>query len=349
MAMSFNEYYIDPVSGNDTTGDGSKSTPWATLQKGLDTVTARTGSNADRFNMKDSGGDVLSSALSLATYGSPTDTAPLVIQGYTTDEGDGGIGEIDGNNSVAIISEAAIDYVCFIDMKLHNTGANSIVTLDDFCMFYNCEFTNNSSGDGIQLDNSNLIMNCKFSDIDDFSLDLGSGNFVAFNFFDDAGTATPAAHIRGNDWGNFYYRNIIKCKTGTEGIRMVEYDVALNNSVYASGNTAPAIWDVGTGGTEIMAVLNNIVSGFSGAGGDGFDLDTSEPFFVFGGNHTHNCATDYSSDQSILDLGDNDTDDGTAPFADGANDDFEPQDVASIKKGAAAGSLPHDADAWRGT
>lgn len=348
MAMSFNEYYIDPVSGDDTTGDGSKSTPWATLQKGLDTVTARTGSNADRFNMKDSGGDVLSSALSLATYGSPTVTAPLVIQGYTTDEGDGGIGEIDGNNSVAIISEAAIDWVCFIDMKLHNTGANSIVTLDDFCMFYNCEFTNNSSGDGIQLDNSNLIMNCKFSDIDDFCLDLGSANFVAFNWFDDAGASVPIAHIRANDNGNVYYRNILKCASGCQGIRAVGYAVLLNNSFWANAGTGAAVWDVDLT-VACLAILNNIVSGFSGTGGDAFDINSLEPFFVFGGNHTHNCTNDYSANEAILDLGDNDTNDSTAPFADPANDDFEPQDVDSVKKGASAGALPHDADAWRGT
>lgn len=34
--MAATTYYIDGVSGNDTTGDGSSGNPWATIQKGVD-------------------------------------------------------------------------------------------------------------------------------------------------------------------------------------------------------------------------------------------------------------------------------------------------------------------------
>ena len=113
--MALTEYYVAPSSGNDTTGNGlTDGTAWATVQKALDTITA--GAGGDRINVKNDSGtdDVLASALTLATYGAPTNAAPLVIQGYTTTAGDGGIGGISGNALVPIISLGTEDYVSFI-------------------------------------------------------------------------------------------------------------------------------------------------------------------------------------------------------------------------------------------
>lgn len=83
--MAITEYYIDPAidanSGTGTIGD-----PFGDLQYALDTVT-RDGTNGDRFNVKAGTAEVLTAALSLATYGTPTEAAPLVIQGYTSAAG----------------------------------------------------------------------------------------------------------------------------------------------------------------------------------------------------------------------------------------------------------------------
>ncbi len=93
-------YFIDPQSGNDTTGDGSIGTPWKTLQKGIDNA-----AGGDQINVKDSAADVLAAAIDWTSgwsAGTSRD-APLIIRGYTSAENDGGIGEIDGDDAVASI------------------------------------------------------------------------------------------------------------------------------------------------------------------------------------------------------------------------------------------------------
>jgi len=122
------EYYVDPGSGNDSTGDGlSDGTAWATIQHALDTITQ--GAVGDRINVKSGTADTLAAALDIATnYGSPSQTAPLIIQGYATSAGDGdfeagtGIGEVDGDGSYGMFA-AATNYVYVRHMKVHNCGS----------------------------------------------------------------------------------------------------------------------------------------------------------------------------------------------------------------------------------
>jgi hypothetical protein len=133
------DYFVDPNAGDDGTGDGSVGNPWATIQNALDTIT-RDSTNGDRINVQSTTDDVLGSALSLATYGTPAFGAPLVFQGYTSSQGDGGVGGISGNNSVHIFNAAGTDHIYFIDMHLHNTGSNDIFTLWCKCKFRSLYF-----------------------------------------------------------------------------------------------------------------------------------------------------------------------------------------------------------------
>ena len=62
------DYYVDPTSGSDATGDGtSHAAAWATIQHALDNITQ--GTYGDAINIQCDGTSSLSSGLDLSTYG----------------------------------------------------------------------------------------------------------------------------------------------------------------------------------------------------------------------------------------------------------------------------------------
>jgi len=133
-------YFVDPSLGSDT-GDGSKTTPWgrasgSVTQYALDTITAS--ASGDVINIKSGAADVLTANLNLTTYGIPTEAAPLMIQGYDTDAGDGGKGEIDGDGSYTCFNGTE-DYVIVADLKAHNCGTGYMIRLDNYCGVFRCE------------------------------------------------------------------------------------------------------------------------------------------------------------------------------------------------------------------
>ena len=90
MASTLTNYYVDPGSGSDVTGTGTVGSPWASVQHALDNIT-RDATNGDQINIKAGTADVLSSPLTLATYGTTSATAPLSFRGYTSAAEDGGV------------------------------------------------------------------------------------------------------------------------------------------------------------------------------------------------------------------------------------------------------------------
>ena len=180
MADSTN-YYVDPVGGNDSTGDGlSDATAWKTTQKALDTIT-RNSTSGDRINIKAGGADVLSSALSFTSFGGPSTGAPAIFQGYTSVTGDGGMGDIDGGgNSINIDGKNG---VYFIDMKLHNTGSNMIHTGGAFASFLRCELYDSDSK-GLILGSQSNCVGCYFHDITGIGVTLSTSNCLFCHFKD---------------------------------------------------------------------------------------------------------------------------------------------------------------------
>ena len=90
--MAKSEYYVDPLNGSDTTGDGlSDGTAWQTVQNALNSITKNT-TDGDRINVKDTADDVLTAPLQFGAIGSYSLTYGLLIEGYSTNAGDGGVG-----------------------------------------------------------------------------------------------------------------------------------------------------------------------------------------------------------------------------------------------------------------
>lgn len=115
--MAITEYYVDPAI-NANSGTGTIGDPFGDLQYGLNTVT-RNATDGDRFNIKAGTAEVMAAAIDLTTYGTPTQAAPLIFQGYTSAQGDGGIGEINnGGANVSVISSTTLTFIHWIDLKL---------------------------------------------------------------------------------------------------------------------------------------------------------------------------------------------------------------------------------------
>ena len=268
--MARNEYYVDPGSGNDTTGDGSSGTPWATVQKAMTdgTVDAAGGM---RINVKAGTADVLTAALTVPA--SMTFLAPCMVEGYTTTAGDGGIGEIDGDATYAIVSNTSAEGLSFVNMKLGNVGANNIVSIDRFCMLAACEL-HGSTGTTNAAFRSNLgncaMVGCHLHNIAGFgaySINTVDGNYFKNGTNDFAGCVALA--LAG--FPTSVTNNIFSLDGTSVGVDLTEggYMTSVyGNTFFDSGGSGKAIEASGNGAI-ISSIYNNYIEGFS----TGIDLD----------------------------------------------------------------------------
>ncbi len=309
------ETYVDPA-GNANSGAGTIGDPYLDLQYALDTMT-RDATNGDRINILAGTDEVLAAALDLTTYGTPNTTAPLIIQGYTTTAGDGGIGGISGNGTYSIIASSTLDAIHFIDMHLHNSGSATIVSLDDFCYIVNCEI-DNTTGSGLWLDRP-VIINCFIHNTGAFGLRCQQGGYVFGNHFENgANSFTTACYLNSN--ASLATFNTFSLSGASNGIFVNLTAVTIaNNSIYSSSGTGQGII-IGGGGNAI--VVGNIIEGFSGVGGIGLQTIADGGLILKGNNAFYNNTTDESlSGWESRDMG-GDQSLGASPFTDAANGDF---------------------------
>jgi hypothetical protein len=313
--MALTEVYVDPSIAA-SSGTGSIGDPYGDVQYALDTQ-SRDITNGDRFNIKAGTDEILAAALDLSTYGTPTETAPLKFQGYTSAAGDGGIGGISGNGTYAIITSATLGRIYFEDMHLHNCGSATIVTLDDSNYFVNCEI-DNTTGNGIILDNSNIVLNCYIHNVGTQGIKVDSYNIIGnCHFENETNDFTRALEIGITSLA-------INCSFdldgSSEGIYLRRAGAyAIGNTVYCNGGTGVGI----TASVTNHIVLNNYVEGFSGVGGVGIGhLSSADEMSIYGHNYTYNNTTNYNILGAVfIDFGNNTALGGTG-LTDAANDDF---------------------------
>ncbi len=308
------DYYVDP-SINANSGAGTSGDPYGDLQYALDTVT-RNGTHGDRFNIKAGTAESLSAALSLTTYGTPAFGAPLIFQGYTSTQGDGGIGSIDCNTT-AVITNAGSG-ICWYDMELTDGPAAAyILPLTQYGVAANVRVSGHNGG-GIQTSSSYcLIAGCSVTDVGGASYDgiHISQTFatVVGNYVKNGATRNMRTGIYVSNQGCNILNNIVSVDDGSNGI-----DVTGGNGYRATimGNTVLSGAGTGTGinignanGLIGLVIVNNYVEGFSDTGGIGFDVpyDSSA-----GGVYGQNAAFDNTTEYNVLTehvhaLGDNET------------------------------------------
>lgn len=333
--MAFSEIYVDPSIAADS-GAGTVGDPYGDLEYAIEQTTFDT-TNGTRVNIKAGTDEVLAAALntamadtSVSVAWAPSETARAVFQGYTSSAGDGGIGGISGGGTVGILAGGTNSYVSFIDLHLHNTGSTGIINASQMVNVIGCEL-DTSTGRGIDVDYRGTIANCYIHDITaSYGILAGGLQHVANNYID--GTFTTAAIANAG----INLRNIVVCRgTLGQGI-LINADAATvdHNSIYATdANTAAGV-SVNSG-VYLQSISNNLIEGFSGAGGDAVDFAGTGSVAVFSGNAYYDCANgfgaaggaefEHNTGNELL---------TASPFTAAATGDFSPVDTGSVKEGA---------------
>jgi hypothetical protein len=340
------DYFVDPSLSSDT-GDGTVGTPWGrasagtVIQYALDTGITRDATNGDRINIKSGTDEVLAATVSLATYGTPSVGAPLVFQGYTSAQGDLGVGGIDCNSSTMFAS-TAIDNIYLKDLHIHNSGSATLVAIDTGCSAINCEF-NNTSGRGLDIDEGLVVENCYLHDIGEWGIFTNGDAMIRNNYFKNDGTNDFVRAIMLGSPGSIAIHNIISIDGGSIGIYASSGQCSiLFNSVLSSSGTGEGI----RANTHSDSVQGNLVEGFSGAGGDGISFGSSTHCRGFDWNAVYNNTTAYGTPEWIHSGGTDNETLGASPFAKSGSDTFANRFVyfAPVDTGNVIGGLPNGQD-----
>ena len=306
---------VDDDAAKCTQHDGTALLPFHSVQGALDLIT-RDATDGDQINVKAGTSMTITAAWTYATYGTPTAAAPLVIRGYTTTAEDGGHGAIVLSGNIQLTS-ASWTYTSLIHMDISGSGAqtNWILSWGNYNYLRGCIFTSGGITNGPSV-GTGVISGCKF---DGFSLyatrtttALTIGNYIVNC---GAGLTTiGSCQLIGN---------IVLMNGNGIGI-----DVA-NQIAYAVGNIVYNL-AAGTGigikigdvaGLQLGAAMNNIVCGYSGAGGVGIGSGTLNAQAA-GYNAFWNNTTNESYGHQVLDDLGGDVSLAADPFTSASTGDF---------------------------
>lgn len=318
------EIYVDPSIAADS-GTGTIGDPYGDLQYALDTMT-RDATNGDRINIQAGTDEVLSATLDLTSYGTPSSTAGLCLQGYTSAAGDGGMGGIDCNGGAYGIL-AVKNYVRFINLDVHNSTSTLITASGVGQGVIGCT-AHNTSGTGIYGTGSGVyVIGCTAYDC---NIGATASNVLFCKFYngvirDFATAVTSPTIVMGNTF---------KLSGSSVGISPAHYDLICNNSFYTTGTGIA----VNAGSKHNCWVINNLFSGFDTRKSINFS-NTTYDNFVFG-NSIHDGGADpiYGGDDLGF-FGDNEESLASSPFTDASSGDFTPLDVGSVLDGASPAAL----------
>lgn len=326
--------YVDP-SINANTGAGTVGDPYGDLQHALDTIT-RDSSNGDHIHIKAGTDEVMSAALSLASYGTPNSSGPLILEGYTTTKGDGGIGSISGGGLVSVIDSGSLDFCFMKNLKLHNTGSNKICEINERCYVENVEFTN-TSGSGLTIDRFTNVHRCTFHNIGGNAIArVDHGTSIMYCYFYNDGANDINNCIQHNNEGSSIGFNVFNLDNASSGIFSNHNSPAIfNNTFYGGGGTGQAM-DLDTA-RNCGLVMNNIIVGFSGEGADGIIIRSSRNFASIINNFFYDNTEDIDANGDVVwQL--NNTFLTSDPFVDSSSGNFNLVDSDELK-GAALGPI----------
>lgn len=329
------DYYIDPATGNDTTGSGTSGAPWATLQKGVDNATG-----GDTIFLANTSPDVFTSSLTWNTgFGATSSGNPLRIVGWDNGgslamsmpgaQTDVVVGEVNGNSTVTSYdsSTSRPAFVHYIGIRFKDfvpASSQAMVNgLADYSSFINCEFAGITQFEfGLNVSNRECwVIGCYFHGHSEARGITSAGGHIVGNYFAVHGYAAIINGARTS-----FCNNIIH-SSSTNYVPLVQANsttgLIANNTFYVDSgvSTSSGI----TASAEEQVIINNIFSGFNGAGGTGIGNSVN----VTGHNCFYNVATsEVAPDYS---LGNNVTTDPS--FANTATADFTPSGADVLDSG----------------
>ena len=280
------ETYVDPsIAAN--SGTGTIGDPYGDLQYALDTMT-RDSTNGDRINIKSGTAEVLTGSLDFSTYGTPNRTSPLLLEGYDSTAGDGGIGGIDGNAGNFSIISSNPSFMGLKRLKLFNTGTAVVLSINRHMRVDECEITESSTGGVLGANDLTQVIRCYIHNIAGYGVQLM--NDVTYCYFANGSTNKFTSAVVGT--GTSVQAKVINCffnLDNTSNAINVQFNIYnQNNSILSNAGTGYGILSY----RIPQHIVNNLIEGFSGTGGVGISVSESDTFAH--DNAIYDCATDIS-------------------------------------------------------
>lgn len=342
--MAQTQIYVDPSIAADS-GSGTELNPFGDLEYGIK-ETDWDATNGIRVNILGGVDEVLVADLSVAMADvsspnksvawTPSATAPLTFEGYTASAGDGGIGQISGGGLVSVFNDAGAtgDYITFKHLHCHNTGANRILSGGDRFLAIACELSNASMQAFRGVLQSQMI-GCYVHGITgtEGAAYLNNPSRASeYNFIEYEGSGEA---VRIQTQGGFRY-NVVIVTANADGIfaNVSTFGDISTNAVFSTNNST------GTGiivGNARAIVNNNLVEGFSGAGGAGIDMNASATALMYAANSVFDCETEFLNSPAFdfTPAGAPANETLTAsPFTDAPGGNFVPIDTGNVKEGS---------------
>lgn len=326
--MALTQYYVDP-SLNANSGSGTIGAPYGDLQYALNSIT-RDATNGDQINVKAGAAEVLAASLTLATYGAPASDAPLVIRGYTSTANDGGTAEINCSGS-PLWAANNYSFVTLADLKMYSFGNNNGVVTNQYCLLYGCEVLRGSStpvGQALVVAGSySAVLGCYLHDAGTTGIGIScnSGALALGNYI------TGCSHVAIDNVRNGIALNniIMLTAVGARGVVLWYGGHAIGNiicqTVAGTGNGI----DTYSSNIYGQIMLNNIITGYSGAGGAAINILSGGDAPLVGHNAFYNNTNNLTNSGTVwLSLTANDVTLAADPFTDAANGDFSLTDTA---------------------
>lgn len=294
------EVYVDPAI-NAASGTGTIGDPYGDVQFALDSVNH--GGDGARFNVKAGTAEVLAAGgLSLdthfATNGAPGATEPIIIEGYTSVAGDGGIAEFTGTANSApfwvdtTTGGADVDYATFKNLKITTAQASGYsVNIDDNILFLNVELISNHGG--IDVDKG-IVDHCKISYVDSGGI---NGAFGAVGVVNSYIVQTSGAIITSAASCSPVLGNIFNVRAATDAGAAVINPSANAHAVIAN-NSILGNFSAGSGSTNAIRafvpsayIANNYIEGFNGTNDEAIDVSSASVSTVLANNAFFGNAT----------------------------------------------------------
>lgn len=337
------EYYVDPSIAADS-GTGTSGNPFGDLQYALNNITRDT-TNGDRINIKAGTAEFPTTTLSFATYGTPTQDAPLVMQGYTSAAGDGGQGKIDGGGGSFHLTTLPV-YTHITDLWLTNlaSGFQLISGFGQHNKITRCEFSHAVGASAFLLASAAnptiVFRDCNFHDGGSGTVAIQGAPIVIGCYFSGAWLRCIDHNINA---GTTYRNNVCSITGASIGIYLRERSAVVeNNSILSSAGTGSGIEL--TSASDHGIIANNLIEGFSGTGGCAVKFASGGKVARMVGNAYYNNTTNESGVSGAINSQDSSPDNeslSATPFAKSGSDTFanrgtyfEPQDTGNVRNGA---------------
>lgn len=293
------DIHTDITNGNDSTGDGSASTPYQTIQKALDNA-----NGGDTVWIGDSGTNTLSSQLNWTAFGGVQDTSAdntLVVRGWDYSSGAGVAGRaVIAGNSLSGILAAAKNYTVWYDLDISGTDGASHYALDagNSSIVHRCTITSitGTTSYALNLGTGSSVFNTKVATV------VGGLRCVGTNHV-DACSITAFTYRGILAAANVVLVNNIIASNAGHGIVLNGDNVHISQNTVVGDGATSTIYGIDINSiSEGSQILGNLIKGWSATSNVGINNVASNNIGICGYNHFDDNTADMANVTDNLDV-----------------------------------------------